>query len=69
MNGLIPTPKMAASGITGSLAVVLFWILHQYCNINPPAEVTAAATLILAWVSGYFAPKSQSPPPTQPTIP
>lgn len=50
---LQPTDKMAATGIGGALAIVLVFVARQF-NLDVPAEVASAFTVIVAWLSGYM---------------
>lgn len=49
-----PTRKVAATGIAGAVSVVLIYVLQVLFNINIPAEVASAITLILSFISGYL---------------
>ncbi len=48
-----PTAKVAATGIAGSVAIVLIWVAGQF-GIDMPAEVAAALTAIIAFGAGYM---------------
>ena len=58
MNGpdpepsLTPTPKVAAAGIGGAVAVIVVWILSAWVDV--PAEVAAAIAAICSFVGGYL---------------
>ncbi|WP_153008332.1 MULTISPECIES: hypothetical protein [Rhodococcus] len=53
-----PTAKVAATGIAGSIAIVLIWVAGL-AGIDMPAEVAAAITAIIAFGAGYMK-KSES---------
>ena len=69
-NGVVAnaavTPKVAVSGIAGSLVVVLLWVLGLF-HVTVPAEVASALTVIISFVAGYIAPRST--PPDPPPVP
>lgn len=48
-----PTPKVAAAGVGGSLAVVLVWVAGL-AGVEMPAEVAAAVALLLSFGAGYL---------------
>lgn len=48
-----PTRKIAATGIAGAVTVVLMYIVQATFNIEIPAEVASAVTLILSFAAGY----------------
>lgn len=59
-------PKTAATGIGGSLSVVVLWMLGlilSHWSIVIPPEVAGAFTTILSTVASYYAPRSHTPPP------
>lgn len=49
-----PTNKVAASGIGGSISVVLIWAVNQFFNIELPPEVAAAIATVISFASGYL---------------
>jgi len=49
----VPTAKVAAAGIGGSVSIVLIWILSQL-GIDMPAEVASAITAIVSFAAGYL---------------
>ena len=63
--GWPPTPKMAASGISGALTVILIWACRQFFKLEIPPEIASAVTVTFGFVAGYFAPRSPSPTPTE----
>jgi len=48
-----PTPKVAAAGVGGSLAVVIVWVAG-IAGVEVPAEVAAAIALLLSFAAGYL---------------
>lgn len=56
-----PTPKMAAVGISGAITVVLVYLVEALLDIEMPAEVASALTIIVGFVAGYMT-KDQKPP-------
>ncbi len=55
MNGKLNLhPKVAGSGLTGALALIILWGVSY--AITVPVEVGAAFTVVLSFVGGYFAP-------------
>lgn len=61
MNGFVPTPKMATSGIAGAVSIIIIWILDQF-GVKTSAEVASAFTVIVSFIAGYFAPHSEPTP-------
>lgn len=49
-----PTNKVAASGIGGSISVVLLWTVKQFFNVEIPQEVAAAVATVISFASGYL---------------
>lgn len=49
-----PTNKVAASGIGGSISVVLLWAVKQFFNVEIPQEVAAAVATVVSFASGYL---------------
>lgn len=49
----MPTAKIAASGIGGSVSIVLVW-LAGLTGLEVPPEVAAAVTTIISFLSGYL---------------
>ena len=43
---------MAATGVTGAVALCLVWTLSQF-GVEMPETVAAAFVLAAAWVAGY----------------
>lgn len=48
-----PTAKIAASGIGGSVSVVLIWLAGM-AGIEVPPEVAGAVATIISFFSGYL---------------
>lgn len=48
-----PTPKVAAVGVGGALAIVLVWVAGL-AGIDMPAEVAAAISVLVTFAAGYF---------------
>lgn len=48
-----PTPKVAAAGVGGSLAVIVVWVAGV-AGIDVPPEVGAAIALLLSFAAGYM---------------
>lgn len=49
-----PTNKVAASGIGGSISVVLIYLVKTIFNIDIPSEVAAAVATVVSFASGYL---------------
>ena len=49
-----PTRKVGAGVVAGALTVVLFYVLGEVWDIQPPAEVGAAVTTLLTFVTSWF---------------
>lgn len=52
------TPKVAASGITGAITIILVWIA-KISGLEIPPEVASAFTTVLSFVAAYLAPRAQ----------
>jgi len=55
-----PTPKVAAAGISGAVALIIVWVAGLF-GLDVPPEVAAAFTVILAFVAAYFKTDASSP--------
>ena len=55
-----PTPKVAAAGVSGAVAIILVWIAGLF-GLEVPAEVAAAVAAILAFAGGYLTRDASSP--------
>lgn len=49
-----PTNKVAASGIGGSVSIVIIWLLNIVFGIEVPGEVAAAFATVISFASGYL---------------
>lgn len=49
-----PTNKVAASGIGGSVSVVVIWLVNTVFGIEIPSEVAAAFATVISFASGYL---------------
>lgn len=49
-----PTNKVAASGIGGSVSVVVIWLVNTLFGIEIPSEVAAAFATVISFASGYL---------------
>ena len=54
-----PTPKVAAAGVSGAVALIIVWIVGMF-GVEVPAEVGAALATILAFVGGYLIPDAST---------
>lgn len=53
-------PKIAATGATGSLGVIVTYILSEL-NVQLPPEVWVAAVTLVSLVVGWFTPSPDLP--------
>ena len=60
VTNLAPTPKVAAAGAGGALAVVMVWML-SLVGISAPGEVGAAIATLGAYVAGWLRREGESP--------
>lgn len=60
MAASTPTPKMAAAGVSGALALVIVWVAGMF-GVEVPPEVAAAATVIISFAAGYLKRDTSSP--------
>jgi hypothetical protein len=51
-----PTTKVTTSALAGALTVLLVWILQSAFHISISAEVAAAFTTVLSFLTGYLTP-------------
>lgn len=49
----VPTSKVAAAGISGSVSVLIIYIGSEL-GLDMPAEVAAAITTVMAFLAGYM---------------
>lgn len=49
-----PTRKVAAGGIGGALAIVLIYAFQITTNVELPAEVAGAVTLLVSFATSYI---------------
>ena len=49
-----PTRKVAATGIAGAITIVLVYTVQSLFNVEIPAEVSSAITLLISFASGYI---------------
>lgn len=61
-TGRAPTPKVTASGAGGAAAVLLVWVAGL-CGVEVPAEVAAAAAVLLGTGAAYRTRDRTRPPP------
>ena len=50
----VPSPKLAAAGTLGAVAILLSWPLETYANIQVPEPVWLAAGVVVTWLAGYL---------------
>jgi predicted RNase H-related nuclease YkuK (DUF458 family) len=51
-----PIDKVAYSLYTGAVVSVVVWGLRNYAHTDIPPEVSAALTVLLSGIVGYFTP-------------
>lgn len=49
-------PKVAAVALAGAITTILMYVLHETLGVNPPPEVVAAITAVIAFIGGYLQP-------------
>lgn len=59
---MTPTPKVAAAGVSGAVAVILVWAAKAVFGIDVPAEVAAALAVVISVAGGYI--KRENHPPS-----
>ena len=52
----MPTRKVGAGLLAGSLTVILIWAMKQYGGTDIPGEVGSAITTILTFFTSWFVP-------------
>jgi hypothetical protein len=60
LRALTLHPKVASSGLGGSVAVVVLYCLATYAHQDFPSYVAAAITTIVAALCGWAAPADES---------
>ena len=51
-----PDRKITAGALAGAMTVIFAWILREFAQIQMPAEVSSAVTLIVYFLVGYIVP-------------
>lgn len=62
-----PTPKMASVAVGGATVTVVIFVAKTFFKVDIPADVAAAAVLIVTFLSGYFT-KDRKPAAAVPLI-
>lgn len=57
----VPEKKVTAAALAGAVVTIVVWILRATAHVEIPAEVSAAATVVLSAVAGYLAPHTHRP--------
>ncbi|MHB8815837.1 MAG: hypothetical protein ACYDAE_21605 [Steroidobacteraceae bacterium] len=52
----VPTNKLAASGIAGSVTAIVVWAVKQWGSVDVPADIAVAISTVISFVAGYFTP-------------
>lgn len=52
----VPIPKVAVGGFSGSLAVIVEWILGDVFDVVIPAPVLAAVPVVIFFIVAYLIP-------------
>ncbi len=52
----LPNKKVAATGISGGVSVIVIWIIGLFGIIVPP-EIAAAFTVVVGGLVGYWTPE------------
>jgi hypothetical protein len=53
-----PSRKVGASALAGALSVVVVWVFSDLADVEIPAMVASAITVILTFAVGYFVPEA-----------
>jgi len=59
-NTATPTPKVAVAGVAGAVVLIIVWVVGMF-GVDVPAEVAAAATVIVSFLGGYLKRDATSP--------
>lgn len=49
-----PTTKVASGALAGALTIVLVYIIQSVFNVDIPAEVSSAGTVIVTFITSYI---------------
>ena len=49
-----PTRKVTGATLGAAVAVIVGWVLSEYTNLNLPAEVDSAVTIVLTFLGGWL---------------
>ena len=55
----IPARKVQAGVVAGAATIILFYVLGELWDIHPPAEVGAAVTTLLTFITSWFTPSAE----------
>jgi hypothetical protein len=62
----VPTRKVAASGIAGTVVTLVVWVLNTYVLKTPiPGDIAATLTTVFAFALSYYVPPAPSDQPVQ----
>lgn len=59
-----PSPKLAAAGAWGALAIVASWPLQTYLGVEVPEAVWLSAGVVVTWLGGYLKRDKSTAPET-----
>ena len=48
------SPKVAGTALAGAIVTIGVWALGNFAHVTLPPDVTAALTVIVGFLTGYF---------------
>lgn len=53
-NSWVPSPKLQAAGVAGSVMIIASFVLEEYAHLAVPEPVWLAAGVVATWAAGYL---------------
>lgn len=51
---MVPSRKVGSGALAGAIAAILLWVLETFTSADIPAEIAAAFTTIVYFVTSYW---------------
>lgn len=58
-----PTNKTSIGALAGAITLVIVFCVQQFAKVTIPAEIAMSMTTIITFVTQYFVPDADPPPP------
>ena len=56
---LLPSQKVAAGGVAGSITAIGIWMLSEFAGVTFPVGIEAEIAVLVGFVVAYFTPKGE----------